>query len=468
MKILLLNLPQNIYDVSDYASLLPPYGLALLSSCLKQAGYDVTLLDAFAHQIRLGELVKYVLKVKPKVLGISIMTPGLAQTTQFLSFIKKELPETITITGGVHPTVEYESMLRNHKAIDIAVIGEGEETIVELAERISHGEPIDSVAGIAYRSNGEIKANINRALVQDLDSLPFGDWGSLPMSRYWDRWMIKKNYCLMLLSRGCPYYCTFCGHSIIGKKYRKRSPAMIMEEIKLLYDKYGVRNISFGDSTVNIDNAWLREICDRLLGLKRKILWGCSLRADRVDRQDLKLMKKSGCVKVFIGVESADERMLKKMKKAESFSHIEEGIRVIQEAGLTPDMGFIIGMPGETRESIMKTINFTRRFNKSVCSFTYATPYPGTEFYNTAKNEGFTVSDWSKFNTFSLAYVPHGFNEDEIRHYFKLAVKSTYLRIPFLIAQLLNVRSWTNFWVNACFAYRLFFKVISRKNNKIN
>lgn len=465
VKTLLLNLPQNTFDVKDYAALLQPYGLALVSSSLKQDGYDVTLLDAFAYQIKLEDIIKYVFEMKPKVMGMSVMTPNLPQVVHFLKRVKEILPHTITVAGGVHPTIEYQSLLRNHEEIDIAVIGEGERTMVELIEKIQNEQPLDEIKGIAYRCDHTIKVNMNREFIQDLDALPFADWESLPMDRYWDRWTIKKNYACMLLSRGCPYNCTFCGHGIIGKRYRKRSPELIIEEIKLLYDRYRVRNISFADSTLNVDNDWLKEICEKILKLNRKIIWGCSLRADRVDKEALKLMKKSGCVKVFIGVESVDDEMLKRMKKAESFDKVKEGISIIREAGLTPDLGFIIGMPGETKESIMKTIKFAQKFNKTVCSFTYATPYPGTEFYEVAQKEGFVVNDWSKFNTFTLTYIPKGFTEEEIRHYFKLAVKRTYLRIPFLLAQLFNVKSWLNFIVNTRFTYRLFLKIISRKNN---
>ena len=464
-KILLLHLPQNINDVSDYASLLQPYGLAMISSILKQDGCDVTLLDAFAHQKKKQDIIEYVKNAEPDILGITVMTHNVGQTVRFLSDIKKILPKTITVLGGIHASIEYQSLLRNHPDVDIAVIGEGELTMLDLVYKIQNEQPLNDVKGIAYREQGEIRINTMRENIKDLDSLPFADWESLPMHKYWDRWTIKKNYACLIVSRGCPFSCTFCGHSIIGKTYRAKSSDKVLEEVKLLYDKHHVRNLTLADSTLNVSNKWLRDVCEGLIKLKRPIKWGCSIRADHVDKETLQLMKKSGCVKIFLGVESADNKMLKSMKKNESIEKINEGIQMIKEVGLTPDLGFIIGMPGETKESIMKTIEFARTFNKSVCSFTYATPYPGTELYETAKKEGFVVDDWSKHNTYTLAYVPKGFTKKELQHYFELAVKSTYIRIPFLLTQLVNVRSFTNFMVNAKFAYRLFFKTIS-KNKK--
>ncbi|MBU1863837.1 MAG: B12-binding domain-containing radical SAM protein [Candidatus Omnitrophica bacterium] len=463
IKILLLNLPQNLSDVKDYSSLLQPYSLALLSSTLKQKGYDVTLCDAFAYQMKKEDILKFVSDLRPSIVGFSIMTSNLPQTIEFIGEVRRVHPAALILAGGIHPTIEYMNLLKNHLDIDIIVRGEGERTTVELMDALQNKKALDGVRGIAYRSDGVIAATPEREIIQDLDTLPFADWASLPMDRYWDRWTIKKNYACMLLSRGCPYNCIFCGHGIIGKKYRTRSPQHIIDEIKMLYDTYHVRNLSFADSTLNVRNDWLHELCEKMISMDRKILWGCSVRADHVDAETIKLMKRAGCAKIFIGVESADNDMLQRMKKNESIEKIQEGIHIIRKGGLIPDLGFIIGMPGETKESIMKTINFASTFNRSVCSFTYATPYPGTELYEIAQREGFVVDDWSKFNTFTLAYVPQGFTEDEIKSYFSKAVKKTYLRLTFLASQLLNVKSWINFVVNVRFTYRLFFKIITKK-----
>ncbi|MDR4504193.1 MAG: B12-binding domain-containing radical SAM protein [Candidatus Scalindua sp.] len=463
VKTLLLHLPQNLDDVSDYAALLQPYGLAMVSSVLKQNGCDVVLLDAFAQQKSRDEIIEYVKSINPDILGITVMTHNVGQTVQFLREMKTLLPKMVTVLGGIHASIEYQNLLSNYPYVDIAVIGEGELTMLELVESIQLRKPLQDIKGIAYREEGEVRINPFRENIQNLDSLPFADWESLPMEKYWDRWTIEKNYACLIVSRGCPFSCTFCGHSIIGKSYRAKSPGKVLEEIKLLYDRYNVRNLTLADSTLNVSNKWLRNICEGLINIKRPIKWGCSIRADHVDRETLALMKKSGCVKIFIGVESADNEMLKSMRKNESIEKIKEGIQMIKEAGLTPDLGFIIGMPGETTKSIMKTIEFARTFNKSVCSFTYATPYPGTELYEMVKKDGFSVEDWSKHNTYTLAYIPKGFTRQELQYYFELAVKSTYLRIPFLVTQLLNIRSYTNFKVNVKFAYRLFFKTISRK-----
>lgn len=457
IKVLLLSLPENVYDVSHYYHLLSPYGLSLISSFLKQQGCNITLLDAAGHHMKREEIITYVKELNPKILGLTLITNHLPQTIPFLRDIKKVLPDVITVIGGPHPSVEYKSLMQNHKEVDIAVIGEGEYTMLEIINNLQHGESLENIKGVSYRVNGKIKINPFRELISNLDSLPFADWDSLPMDKYWYSWTVKKNYAGLSVSRGCPYSCTFCAYyTTLGKKFRKRSPQNIIEEVKLLYDKFNVRNIYFTDSTINVDNKWLNEICEGLLKLNRPLIWGCHVRADRLHKETIKLMKKSGCNRMFIGVESADNTVLKKMKKGETIEGIREGIMKLHEIGFYPDLGFILGMPGDTEESIMKTINFAKEFKKNLVVFTLAAPFPGTELYKIAREEGFKIDDWSKVDLYSIAYIPQGLTREKIEYYYNLAIKSIYLRFSFIINQLLRVRSWIDFRSKFRVAFRLF------------
>ncbi len=465
-KTLLLNLPININDISDYSGVLQPVGLSVISSFLKQQGCNVTLYDAFGYHKKRDNILAYIKELKPEIIGVTLMTNHLPQTIPFLKAVKSLLPDVITIVGGAHPSAAYESLLQNNKEVDVAVIGEGEYTMLELINSVQNQESYDQIKGIAWRSNGKIKVNPFREYIQDLDSLPFSDWDSLPMENYFDVWTIKKNYANMVLSRGCPFGCTFCGaKNALGAKQRKRSPGHILEEIKLLYNKHNVRNLLFSDSTLNVDNQWVQEICEGLLKFNKSLVWGCNIRADRLDKETLKLMKRSGCAKLFIGVESADNRILKNMRKGENIEKIEEGIKLINESGLIPDMGFILGMPGETEESMKRTIEFAKKHKKSFCAFTLASPFPGTEFYEHAKKEGFMVKDWSKFDIYSIAYVPKGLSRKKLEHYYQLAVKSNYLRFSYFYRQISQIKSWVNFKISLRLAYRIFFNRLLKLKN---
>ncbi len=459
MKVLLLNLPTDLNDVSNYSGVIQPFGLAVMSSFLKNHAVDVTLFDAQAHHLNRREILNYIKELNPGMVGLPLMTSNLPQTIPFLKDVKEMNPQIITVLGGAHPSAAYENLLKNNEEVDIAVIGEGEYTLLELLETIDRGGSLDRVKGIAYREEDQIKVNPFREFIHDLDSLPFGDWGSLPMDNYWDAWTIKKNYVNIILSRGCPFQCTFCGaQNAMGRVLRKRSPRHILEEVQLLHDKYNVRNLLISDSTFNIDNKWVVEICEGLLKMKDPPIWGCNIRADLIDKEMMQLMKRSGCVKLFIGIESADNGMLKNMKKGNTIENIQKGLKIIDECGLTADYGFILGLPGETEESMKRTIAFAKGIKKGICNFTLAAPFPGTEFYATAQKEGFKVENWEKFSMYRLAYVAQGLTKEKLEYYYQNAVRTVHLRPSFLWSELTDIKSWINFKISLRSAYRIFFK----------
>lgn len=456
--ILLLNLPINIDDPSDYNSVLQPAGLLSISAFLKQRGLHVILLDAFALHLTKKKILQKIAEIRPDILGITLFTNHLRQAIPFLGEVKRLLPATMIVAGGPHPSSAYDSFLDEVPEVDIAVIGEGEFTLLEIAAAVREGKTMADIDGVSFRLDGKTVMNPFRPFIEDLDSLPFGDWDSLPMDHYWEIWTVKKNYAHMILSRGCPFGCTFCGaKKALGRRQRRRSPGHVLEEIRLLYDRHGVRNILFGDSTFNMDHDWVHAICNGLLELDRPIIWNCNIRGDLVDRETVRLMKKSGLDRVFIGVESADDRMLARMKKGETIEKIEEGIHILQDEGIHPDLGFILGMPGETEDTMRKSIAFARRHKKSLCAFTLASPFPGTPLYAEAQKEGFIVSDWTKFDIYSIAYVPQGLNRETLERYYRKAVKSAYLRPSFILFQILRLRSPLNLLINMRFAFRIFF-----------
>lgn len=459
IKTLLLRLPQNLDNVHEVTNILHPYSLAIISGFLKSHNKDITLHDAAVYRAEKESILKYVQELNPQILGLSIMSQHLYCTLEFLKDIKRLMPEVVVVVGGPHVCADYRNLMVNHKEIDIAVTGEGEYTMLELIDSIQNGDSLNNIKGITYRSDEEIKTTPFREYITNLDLLPFADWESLPMEKYSDAITVKKNYGGIMASRGCPYSCTFCGaKSALGVKARRRSPENILDEINLLYNKYNVRQILFHDSTFNLDNQWVREICEGILKMNKPLIWGCNLRTERLDREVLRLMKKSGCLRVFVGVESADNEVLKKMKKGTTIEKIEEGIHLLEETGLTTDCGFILGMPGETEESIKKTIKFAKKIKKGICTFSLASPFPGSEFYDIAKEEGLNVKDWSKHDLYTMAYVPKGLTKEKLESYYKLAVRSFYLRLSFILNQILQIRSLLNFKTFLSAAHSIFFK----------
>ncbi len=183
-----------------------------------------------------------------------------------------------------------------------------------------------------------------------------------------------------------------------------------------------------------------------------------------VDEPLLRLMKKAGCVKVIMGVESADEAMLESMHKGETLEEIKRGIATLKQAKMPSDHGFIIGMPGDTEESILKSIEFAREIKASVVTFSLATPFPGTTFYERAMEEGMVVDDWSKFDFFSVPYVPRGMSRKRLLELYKYAVRTFYMRPSYLFNRLLEMRSLTNLRINLWYAFRIFTRSFFNKN----
>jgi len=459
IKTMFLHLPANINNINDYDNVIQPYGLATMSGFLKHHGCDVTLVDAHAHHYTIKKIFQLIANVRPKMLGLPVFTSQLPQTISFLKDVKKTFPDITTVVGGPHPSEEYKSLLKyNGNEIDVVVIGEAEYTMLELINHIADSKSFKYIKGIAYKDNGLVRVNPFREFIQDLDSLPFADWESLPMDRYWGANTERKNFANLVFSRGCPYSCTFCGaKNALGRKHRKRSPYNIMEEIKVLYEKHHVRELGLSDSTFNVDNEWVSEICERIVRYnKPDLVWQCNLRVDNLDPMTLRLMKKSGCTKVFVGVESGDDEMLKSMKKGTNVEMIRKGVRLLdEEIGFQVFCGFLIGMPGETEGTIQKTLALAKEFRNQSNAYSIATPFPGTEFYLYAQQEGFRVDDWSNHDTYGITYVPKDLTREKLYHYYQKTILNYYLNIRFLANQMLQLRSWLQFIKTFRLGYRI-------------
>lgn len=303
----------------------------------------------------------------------------------------------------------------------------------------------------------------------DLDSLPYADWDSLPMDKYFAQVSAKKNYVKFFGSRGCPFQCIFCAAPLImGRKLRKRSPENIVGELILLYDKFSVRDVGFGDSTLNVDNKWLTSLCKEIIKMNRPIIWRCNVRGRGVNKEVAQLMKKSGCVHVTMGIESGDPEMLKAMKKGETLHDFRKAIKVFHDLDIPLVNSFIIGLPGETEESIKRTLEFAKEIKTSVAGFNIAVPFPGTEFYEIAKKEGVMVDDWTKFNVTEVSYIPKGMTQKPLQDAFRWVSKKYYLRLMYLFQTLMGVKSFLNLKIFLRAGFRVLQKNLNIRTKILN
>lgn len=400
-----------------------PLGLLYLSACVRDLDRrNVQIMDCEEDSQSMNNLIKIVAQKRPDVIGATVYTYRANEIINFFKAVKHIDESILTVAGGPHPTALPAAMAKE-ASVDIVVMGEGELTFKELIERFEKKEDYYDLDGIAHFKDGKVKVNRRREFIPDLDTIPMPIWQDLPIETYTHPdyghpRMIKKNFVNMLATRGCPFQCIFCGAADVwGRKVRKHSPARIVKEMRKLHEENGVHSIRFADSTFTLDRKWLLELCKILQNLDMDVAWEANARADTINGEILAEMKKAKCMSINIGVESGDEDVLRINKKSQDLDQVRRAFRDLKIAGIFSWAFFIIGLPGETKESINRTIEFAMEIDPdqvSVCA--YATPYPGTEFYRLAKKE--TTIDqipWEDFHhSRKSIYTPKGLTKLDI------------------------------------------------------
>ena len=319
-----------------------------------------------------------------------------------------EIGDIPVIFGGAHTTALPEEVLSNN-TIDYVVIGEGELVLPKLLEHLGSNDKISEIGGIGYKLNGSININPIKEYVNDLDALPFPARHLFPMNKYLSsknvhNWVYKQQpQTQMTTSRGCPLSCTFCTiHSIWGKKVRFRSPGNVVDEIEMLVKEYKVQEIHFEDDNISINPDRMKKICEEIIKRKLDITWTApnGMYVHTLSRELLKIMKKSGCYRVSIGIENGDQEFLKNvLNKALNLKKVIAVVKDLKDLGIESTGFFILGIPGETRNTMNETINFAKRLGLDDAIFSIYAPYPGTKLYELSVQKGYISGDrdYAKF-----------------------------------------------------------------------
>jgi anaerobic magnesium-protoporphyrin IX monomethyl ester cyclase len=456
---------QDIYGFVKEAKMSSsPLGLAYVAAYAEKKGYNTKLLDFDALNLKVEDIASKVREYSPLVVGITCTTPLMMKIKQMIEIVKSIDKDIIVVLGGPHVCALPYETLKKTKA-DIVVKGEGELTIVDLMEYAYKKRDIKKIDGIFYKNKNKIIHNKPRKLIKNLDSLPFPARHLLPIQKYIAPHhldMSGARFCNLIATRGCPGRCTFCGQSIIFKNVvRKRDPVKVVNEIELMVKKYDSKVFFFEDSTFIFYTDLVEKICKEILRRKLKIKWGATARVNLTDEKLLRLMKKAGCSSLFYGVESGNQDILNKAKKGITLKQIRDSIRVTKKVGISINASFIVGLPGETKKSIRDTINFAIELDPDYVSFSLATPYPGTEFYDTALAEGYDFSDWKIFSNARYEdpiYIPQGLNKKDLKKLYSSAYRKFYLRPKFILRTIFKIRSLKEFYKNAKIALSLFKK----------
>ncbi|BDZ72118.1 B12-binding domain-containing radical SAM protein [Methanobacterium petrolearium] len=432
MKVLFINPPYFNSKYKFIGLVAPPLGIAYMAAVLEENDIDVQIIDAAALEMSWETLESEIRRISPQIIAITALTPTIYHGLQTAQLAKKTCPEAMVIMGGYHPSFNYQEILEKDY-VDLVIIGEGEYTMLELVKTMENGGDIKNVKGIAY---GDGVLTPPRPLIQDLDELPFPARHLLPMDHY-KILNMKLDTATLISGRGCPMQCSFCASAALhGNRLRMRSTDNVVDEMEHLIQDHDAGMIAFMDDTFTLKPSRVEEICDEIMRRDIDVYWGCTARVDNLSEKVLRKLSDSGCITLFLGVESADQQQLDRVNKQITIEKIRQAFSLARENDIRTIASVVLGMPGDTRESIERTIKFTKELNPSYAVFSLATPYPGTRFYQEAVQDNLIrVKDWSKYTLLSPVLDTVDCSRDELKSLQKKAFRQFYLRPVYLLKQ---------------------------------
>lgn len=460
MKVALIYPPIPAITTSTSA----PVGLAYLASILMKKGVDVRVISSDAQGIGVTGTIARVRNYAPDMIGFSVSTPTVNNALAIIAAVRKEAAPAMVVAGGPHPTLFPEEFLQ--KGVDVIVRGEGETTLSELCDHLTHGHPLEKINGISYKKEGKVVHNPERELIGDLDSLPFPSWELFPVKGYKSDFRKKEFSLPVLSSRGCPAQCTFCYKGIFGDRFRVRSPRNIVDEIVHLKDTFRIEEFAIIDDSFTSQPKRAMGVCDLIVERKIGLPWTlpAGIRVPTVSKELLTKLKTAGCYRVGLGIESGNQEILNSIKKGITTGQARRAVKLIKETGIESAGYFMIGNLGETEKTVDETIDFAMELDPDYAQFTKATPYPGTAMYEKLKSENRIITDnWDDYDSFLKSrpiFVHEHLSSEAMDSKLREAYRRFYYRPKQVLKRLAAVGSWrevTTFVKNAL----TFFKTYS-------
>lgn len=426
-----------------------PLGLANLAAVTRAQGYQTEILDPLPSQLSQQETVERIQEAYPRWVGFTATAVSIHKAAELAGLLKKSNPEITTIIGGVQLSALPKEMMEEFPSFDLGVVGEGEQTILELLCCLQEGGKLREINGLIIREDGELRFTNSREYIKDLDQVPFPAWDLLPD--------IRKHYqpaafncrrfpaSSILTSRGCSGKCTFCDLSLFRNYCRSFSAEYVLEMIRVLRDNYGIREISIHDDNFLMYRPRLLKLCELLIDKEWNLSWSCNGRVDQVTPEVLHFMHRAGCWQIGYGIESGSDEILERIKKGVNLEQITRAVHWTREAGIRVRGYFMLGCPGETRETIMKTINFAKTSGVDDFQITYFTPFPGSESFRNAEKYGKFTKDYRRMNTWFPVFIPEALTRETLESYYRKAFREFYLRPKTIWSYLKMVRNTRHF-----------------------
>lgn len=441
--------PEDIFSSKTAASQInywQPLGTLSVAAVLQKAGHDVMFLNgAFLRQ---EELLRKVEKFSPAFIGIYSTTFGWDKAKRTALELRRIFRKNVFIcSGGPYPIAVQEKSLEDAgESIDAVVTGEGEFTVLETVERLVAGKSLEGVQGLVWRDNGKITKNPPRPLIEDLDSLPFparellGDPNLyIPTPATYRR----KPVTVMMTSRGCNRQCIYCFQLDKDRKtgIRFRSIENVMKEIEHVL-AHGYREIKFLDDTLAADYNRAMRFATEIKARKLDFTWFVSACVNQVDKPLLQAFKDAGCWAILFGAESGVQKNLNTIRKGTTPDQIRKAVKAAKEVGLTVQTPFMFGIPGETYEEGLQTIDFAIELDPDIASFHAITPFPGTYLYDHLAEYGEISEDLTDYTYQGAAFIPRTMTREQILDLRQTAFRKFYSRPSFIMKRMFSIRSW--------------------------
>lgn len=427
MKLLLVY-PRTKYPSGDI-----PIGLSILCALATEAGHKVELFDASFRKEPFEDFSKLLKKSHFDTVGFSVMTTTARAASQMAGEVKKILPEATIIAGGPHATVMPEKTISDLQA-HICFLSESETSF----KKYLNGATVEELPGVCYLKDGKLCSGTPQELIDNLDAIPFPDISRFDVDKYIANWFsmdgvsVKSRGVNIMATRGCPFKCSFCQPTLskmFGKKIRKHSPDYIVKMLEKLRSKYHINSFMFEDDTFTADRNWCLSVCDAISRAELDVYWGCNTHVNTIDAELLSEMKNAGLRKVYMGIESANQRVLDDVYgKGFRLHEAEQKIYAASQLGIKTHAYFIIGAPTETEQEIGNTIKFAAGALLDEASFSICTPLPGTALYEKYSND--IVADVEDMDYYSKPVFREGTSlpAEKLRTLRKKALLTFYFR----------------------------------------
>jgi anaerobic magnesium-protoporphyrin IX monomethyl ester cyclase len=389
----------------------PPLGITYVAAAFAAAGAEVKILDYIVSRYSPEKLQAELDAFQPDAVGATSVTLNFYGAADIVRTAKRHNPDIVAMMGGPHVSFDAENTLTAYPEIDLIVRGEGEQTIAELTPRLKDPKAWAGIKGITFRQNGRLVATPQREFIDNLDTLPLPARHLLPLSRYQ-----ALGYPVSIItSRGCPYSCIFCqGRRMVGKKVRKRSAARIVDEIEQILS-YGINRINVADDLFASDKAKVMEVCGEIRKRGLSFTWSAFARVNTVDRETLQIMKDTGCDSVSFGVESGNPEMLKRIRKNITLDQVRQAVRLCNEVGMLAHTSFVVGLPGESMETLEETKRFAGSLG-SLYGYHFLAPFPGTTVREEVDRYDLEIltHDWSRYDANSAIVRTSALSPEQI------------------------------------------------------